>query len=107
LKYSGIQLAAGVFRSALADFRRSATARGHVMSTNQVDRRPLEEPLSELERQFITAYLTASGHDYHALLARDDDAARMLLAEAARYASEKLSEIESRSRYLHNLHGEP
>jgi hypothetical protein len=68
--------------------------------------RPLAEPLSELERQFIAAYLADAGADYHALLARNDDEARSLLRRAARYASERLSEIEARSGYVHKLHGE-
>ena len=33
--------------------------------------------------------------------------ARRLLAEASGYASAKLSEVEARSHYLHNLHGQP
>jgi len=37
---------------------------------------------------------------------RSDDAARNLLAEASRYASTKLSEIEARFQYLHTLHGD-
>jgi hypothetical protein len=70
------------------------------------DRLPLEEPLSELERQFIAAFLAEGGHDYHALIARGDAEARALLAQAALYASERLSEIEARSHYVHDLHGE-
>ena len=73
---------------------------------NPLPERPLEEPLSQLERQFIEAYLTGAGADYHALLARTDDAARTLLRRAAQYASERLSEIEARSDYVHRLHGE-
>jgi hypothetical protein len=68
--------------------------------------RPLEEPLSELERQFIAEYLANAGADYHGLLARNDDEARTLLRRATQYASERLSEIEARSDYVHKLHGE-
>jgi len=68
--------------------------------------RPLEEPLSKLERQFIDAYLAEAGADYHALVARNDDEARSLLRRAAQYASVRLSEIEARSDYVHKLHGE-
>ena len=66
----------------------------------------LEEPHSELERQLIANYLAQTGHDYRALIERTDDASRKLLADAAHYASERLSEIEARSHYLHELHGE-
>ena len=68
--------------------------------------RPLEEPLSELERHFITEYLTHAGADYHALLARNDDESRSLLRQAAQHATQRLSEIEARSDYVHKLHGE-
>jgi hypothetical protein len=76
------------------------------MSAKPDDRPPLEEPHSELERQLIAAYLAETGHDYHALVARRDPEARILLTNAALYASERLSEIEARSHYVHELHGE-
>ena len=75
------------------------------MTARDIDTRPIEEPLAELERQLTTAYLFDAGYDYHALLARGDEEARRLLTHAALYASERLSEIESRSRYIHQLHG--
>jgi hypothetical protein len=40
------------------------------------------------------------------LRARDDDEARKILADASRYASTKLGEVEARSQYLRQLHGE-
>lgn len=66
---------------------------------------PLEEPLAELERHLIAAYVAGAGEDLHHLQARTDEAARHLLADASRYASVKLSEIEARFHYLHMLHG--
>ena len=77
------------------------------MTTNDNDRPPLEEPLAELERHLIAAYLTGAGKEYHALLARNDDEARKILAEASRYAGEKLTEIETRAHFMRSLHGEP
>ena len=68
-------------------------------------RQPMELPLAELERQLIGAYLAGAGHDLHTLLTRHDDEAKRILKEAAQYASEKLSEIEARSHYVHDLHG--
>ena len=73
-----------------------------MMSTDTV---PIEEPLAELERHLIAAYLAGAGHDLHDLRTRTDEAARNLLAEASRYASTRLSEIEARFQYLHTLHG--
>lgn len=70
------------------------------------DLQPLHEPLADLERQLIHAHLTSAGHNLAELIARSDEEARRLLAEASRYASAKLSEVEARSHYLHALHGE-
>jgi hypothetical protein len=67
---------------------------------------PVEEPLASLERQFIADFLAAKGSTYEALHARNDREAHSLLAAASQYASERLSEFEARSRYLHRLHGD-
>lgn len=67
---------------------------------------PLEEPLAELERQLISAYVAGAGEDLQLLRGRTDARARQVLVEASRYASEKLSEIEARLHYLRNLHGQ-
>lgn len=75
--------------------------------TDQEDKQPLHDPLAELERHLISAYVAGAGHNLEELLARTDEQARRLLAEASRHASAKLSEVEARSHYLHRLHGEP
>jgi hypothetical protein len=75
--------------------------------TNHHDAPQTHEPLAELEHQLISAYVAGAGHDLQALLARTDEGARRLLAEASNYASTKLCEIEARSHYLHQLHGQP
>jgi hypothetical protein len=76
------------------------------MTTNETEGAPLEEPLAELERHLIAAYVAGAGHDLQQLLKRPGADARTLLSEASRFASEKLSEIEARSHYLHSLRGE-
>lgn len=76
------------------------------MTTTDTDRPPFEEPFAELERHLMSAYLAGAGEDFHDLLTRHDDQARKLLAEASRYASDKLAEVEARSHYLRQLHGE-
>ena len=76
------------------------------MSLRLRDTVPIEEPLAELERHLIAAYVAGAGLDLHDLRTRTDDAARHFLVEASRYASTKLSEIEARFRYLHTLHGD-
>jgi len=74
------------------------------MNTNHLDEGALEEPLAGLERQFIAAYLAEAGFDYHALVTQHDEAARRVLAKAALYASERLSEIEARAHFVGELH---
>ena len=66
----------------------------------------LEDTLAELERKLIHAYLAGAGQDFPTLVARTDDDSRRLLAEASRYASSKLSEIDARLHYVHSLHGQ-
>jgi hypothetical protein len=76
------------------------------MPARLIDTLPIEEPLAELERHLIAAFVAGAGLDLHELRTRTDDAARLFLAEASRYASTRLSEIEARSQYLHTLHGD-
>ena len=76
-----------------------------IMQTNNIDYKPIEEPLAELERQLIKAYVAGAGQNVHDLMTRDDAAARQLLAAASLHASERLSEIEARAHYLNKLHG--
>lgn len=66
---------------------------------------PVEEPLAGLERDLIRGWVEAAGHRLDDLLARDDDEARRILAEASRHASERLAEVETRAHYVHELHG--
>ena len=75
------------------------------MKPNNVEQPPLEEPLAELERHLMDPYLSGAGQIFHDLMTRDDDTSRRLLAEASLYASERLSEIESRAHFLRKLHG--
>ena len=74
--------------------------------TTDLAKTALEEPLAQLERQLISAYVAGAGQDLDALLAREDAEARRLLAEASRYASGKLSEVEARAHFVRELHGE-
>lgn len=76
------------------------------MQANEVEPPPLEEPLAELERRLIDAFVAGAGQDRRALQARHDNQARTLLIDASRHASEVLSEVEARSHYLHALRGE-
>jgi hypothetical protein len=74
--------------------------------TRHEDTAPLHEPLAELEHQLISAYVAGAGYALDDLLARTDETSRRLLAEASSYASARLCEIEARSQYVHQLHGQ-
>jgi hypothetical protein len=65
---------------------------------------PLEEPLAELERRLIEEYIRGLGQDPDALRLRTDDVARQILADASQHAALKLTEIESRAHYVHDIH---
>jgi hypothetical protein len=77
------------------------------MEADRPDAPRLEEPLADLERELMSAYLAGAGHDLHELLQRDDEEARALLARASQHVAGKLAEVESRLRYVRHLHGEP
>jgi hypothetical protein len=64
---------------------------------------PVEGPSAKLERALIDEFLTRRGHDPDALRHRTDSAARELLKEASLYASLKLTEVESRAHYVHDI----
>ena len=76
------------------------------MQPNNQTGPPLEDPMAEVERQLIHAYLAGAGQDYHALLQRGDAEAQRILAAASEYASSRLSEIEARLHYVRSLHGQ-
>jgi hypothetical protein len=66
----------------------------------------LHDPLAELERELVTAYVTGAGHDLDQLRARTDAEARAILTQASTYASMRLSEVEARLHYLRSLRGQ-
>jgi hypothetical protein len=64
----------------------------------------LGDPFARLELGLIDDYLRSRGHDPGVLRARDDAEARRLLVEASTYAGARLSEVESRAHYVHEIH---
>jgi hypothetical protein len=67
---------------------------------------PMHDPLAELERELVTAFVKGAGHDLQDLLSRGDPEARGILKEASLYASTRLSEVEGRLHYLRSLRGQ-
>jgi hypothetical protein len=74
------------------------------MDADRLDRPPLVDVTAELERAFISEYLVSHGYDPPALAALPHDAHEALLKEASLYASTKLSEVEARAHYIHDIH---
>ena len=74
--------------------------------TPDISIQPMHEPLAELERELVAAYIAGAGQTVDALRARDDAAAQALLKEASIYASSRLSEVEARLHYLRSLRGQ-
>ena len=74
------------------------------MTTNKPLSPAMEAPLAQLEQSLIREYLLLRGHDSHSLQGLADSQREALLKEASTYASDKLCEIEVRSRFVHGLH---
>lgn len=72
--------------------------------TSPFDVTPLEEPQAKLERALIREFLEGRGYDPEALRTRTDAIARELLKQATVYAATKLTEVESRAHYVHDIH---
>jgi hypothetical protein len=67
---------------------------------------PPEAPDACLERSYIIEYLKGKGYTLRDLISLPPELARQLRVEASIYASTKLAELETRSRLVHDLHGE-
>lgn len=65
---------------------------------------PMEEPQAKLERALIEDYLISAGERPAAIWGRTDALARELLKQASIYAAGRLTEVESRAHYVHDLH---
>jgi hypothetical protein len=74
------------------------------MNTERPETPALEAPLDQLERALIDEYLRGRGYDPHHLDTLSEHERHVLLADASVYASTKLTEVESRSRYFHDTH---
>ncbi len=64
----------------------------------------LQTPLSQLERALIDEFVRARGHDPHKLSEVPEPERSALLKDASTYASLKLTEVESRSHFLDEIH---
>jgi len=74
------------------------------MASFPTDTPSVGDPFARLEAGLINDYLRALGHDPQALRARTDIEARRLLTQASTYAATRLTEVESRAHYVHDIH---
>ena len=65
----------------------------------------LEDPLGQLERAFIEEFVRREGHDPLMLHELPESQRHALLKDASTYASGKLTEVESRAHFVHDIHG--
>jgi hypothetical protein len=71
---------------------------------------PLEEPLlldphAQLEKSLIEEYLRNNGCTLKRLRDLPEETARRLMTEASLYASIRLTVVETRARFVHEVHG--
>jgi len=76
------------------------------MTQHEIDIEPMHEPLAELERELVAAYVAGTGNTVDTLRSRDDAEAHDILVQAPLYASARLSEVEARLHYLRAIRGE-
>jgi hypothetical protein len=66
----------------------------------------MKDPEGELERALIDEFLLMRGHDQRSVDALPEPEQKRLLEEASVYAAGKLTEIDARARFVHELHGD-
>ena len=61
--------------------------------------------LAQLELMYLEEYLQQTGHSLASLRNLPEAQAKRLMADASVYASTRLSEVETRSRFVQDVHG--
>jgi hypothetical protein len=77
------------------------------MATLPFEGPPSEDPHAQLERAFLDEYLRAHGTSLDTLAQLPPEHATALLSDASRYASGRLTEVESRAHFVEELHRGP
>jgi hypothetical protein len=62
------------------------------------------DPEATLERAFIAEFLGRRGHTLATIHDLPETEATALMKEASVYASARLSEVDARSHYVHDIH---
>jgi len=72
----------------------------------ETDRPPIADPAALMERSLIDEFLQAHGTSFATLHTLPASHAESLLKEASRYASARLTEVESRARFVESIRGD-
>jgi len=74
------------------------------MNTKGSDKPLMEDRNALLENAFIEEYLRSQGYSLETLDELSKKLRRKLMAEASKYASLKLEEIEARAHFVEEIH---
>jgi len=74
------------------------------MAAERPDPPGVGDPLAQLEKNFIDEFLRARGVDRQSVQQLPAEQAKSLLKGASVYAATKLTEVEARAHYVHELH---
>jgi len=66
----------------------------------------MEDQTARLEQALIDEFIRQSGHDPARLRDLPENDRDALLKQAARYATNRIAEVEARAHYVHELHGD-
>jgi hypothetical protein len=76
------------------------------MSDQESTPHPMQDPEGPLEQALIAEYLRTQGHDSRSVEMLPEPERRQLLQDASTYAAAKLTEVEARAHFVHELHGD-
>lgn len=71
---------------------------------SEKDTKPAGNPKADLEMMYIDEYLRGKGYSRKELPTLSEQETTRLMIEATQYASFKLEELESRARFLTEIH---
>lgn len=75
------------------------------MAANRPDVPTGQDPNGPLEQALIDEFLRAHGYDRAGLHQLPQEQVELLMKEAYVYAAVRLTEVESRAHYVHEIHG--
>ena len=68
------------------------------------DQAPRPDQTAELEKALIAEFLEQRGHTLHSIQSLPDAERHVQMREASLHASMRLTEVESRARFVDDLH---